>query len=250
MITKQQLREKGLYPGMRCISPYGSKFKMPKFKHLSTNLCGSTYSPKGGYVVYSESLANDRWATPNETLLAYVKRMANKKGVVPGTKVRTDLHGEFTVPPEHEWQQMSANALWGSANYGVFCAVKENSSGVWLFHHKLGWAKPVVSKKETKAPQHTPGPWRYSPGSNTIRSAKENYWIASIDSWDGQVNNQANAKLIAAAPELLEALRTMIHAYSGQLTNAGDYGKEIEAGCLAIARATSMSREAKKVCTQ
>lgn len=53
---------------------------------------------------------------------------------------------------------------------------------------------------------HTPGPWRYEPYTKTIRSQPSNYWLTTMDSWDGAVNNEANARLIAAAPEMLEAL--------------------------------------------
>lgn len=55
--------------------------------------------------------------------------------------------------------------------------------------------------------KHTKGPWRYEDGTKTIRSVPGNHWIASLDSWDGAIDNEANARLIAAAPEMLEALR-------------------------------------------
>lgn len=59
--------------------------------------------------------------------------------------------------------------------------------------------------------EHTPTPYKYELGSGTIRSCKENYWLATIDSWDGAINNQANATFIVKACnshyELLEALK-------------------------------------------
>jgi hypothetical protein len=62
--------------------------------------------------------------------------------------------------------------------------------------------------------EHTQGPWVYSEQTKTIRSKKENYWLATMDSWDGSVNNAANARLISAAPDLLaacdEMLRTLV----------------------------------------
>lgn len=61
-------------------------------------------------------------------------------------------------------------------------------------------------KKET----YTPGPWRYEESTKTIRSVPENYWLATMDSFDGAVNHQANAALIAAAPEMAEALRWLL----------------------------------------
>jgi len=54
---------------------------------------------------------------------------------------------------------------------------------------------------------HTPGPWKYEPGTKTIRSVPANYWLATLDSWDGMVDNEANARLIAAAPDLLATLK-------------------------------------------
>lgn len=64
-------------------------------------------------------------------------------------------------------------------------------------------------KKETK---HTPGPWSFidADGYNTIEGAGET--IACIPSADhfrahmGTPEGQANRRLIAAAPDLLEAL--------------------------------------------
>lgn len=48
----------------------------------------------------------------------------------------------------------------------------------------------------------TPGPWRYEASTKTIRSEPTNYWLASMNSWDGAVDHEANAALITAAPEL------------------------------------------------
>ena len=56
---------------------------------------------------------------------------------------------------------------------------------------------------------HTPGPWTYESSTRTIRSQPTNYWLATMDSWDGAVNNEANARLIAAAPDLLAALEAL-----------------------------------------
>lgn len=59
----------------------------------------------------------------------------------------------------------------------------------------------------TTKPAHTPGPWRYEASTKTIRSVPTNYWLATMDSWDGAVNHEANALLIASAPDLLEIAR-------------------------------------------
>ena len=66
---------------------------------------------------------------------------------------------------------------------------------------------------ETKVAQHTPGPWRVEPqwnGRMDIRGA-DNTICGGV--WRGAYGEpgsigQANAKLMAAAPELLEALET------------------------------------------
>jgi gamma-glutamyl:cysteine ligase YbdK (ATP-grasp superfamily) len=54
---------------------------------------------------------------------------------------------------------------------------------------------------------YTPGPWRFEAGTKTIRSVPANYWIATVDSWDGSVNNQADGVLMAAAPDMAAVLR-------------------------------------------
>ncbi len=76
--------------------------------------------------------------------------------------------------------------------------------------------------------KHTHGPWKYEEGTKTIRSQKENYWLATMDSWDGAVNNKANAaRIIAcvnaceginpeAVPNLLEACRLISRLADGQ----------------------------------
>jgi len=55
--------------------------------------------------------------------------------------------------------------------------------------------------------KHTPGPWKYEDSTQTIRGVPNNYWLATMNSWDGAVNHEANAQLIAAAPEQHEALK-------------------------------------------
>lgn len=55
---------------------------------------------------------------------------------------------------------------------------------------------------------HTAGPFRYEAATKTIRSVPANYWLASMDSWDGAVDHAANAILFAAAPTMLDALYT------------------------------------------
>lgn len=52
----------------------------------------------------------------------------------------------------------------------------------------------------------TATPWRHEAGSKTIRSVRENYWLATMDSWDGAVNNEANAGFIVKAVNAHEDL--------------------------------------------
>jgi len=68
---------------------------------------------------------------------------------------------------------------------------------------------------------HTKGPWAYSPNTKTIRS-HENYWIATMDSWDGAVNHEANAALIAESPNLLEQLKQTVASLEYWFPRYGD----------------------------
>lgn len=61
--------------------------------------------------------------------------------------------------------------------------------------------------------KHTPEPWKYEPETKTIRSSPQNYWLATMDSFDGAVNHDANAQLIAAAPQLLHWLTEIYTAW-------------------------------------
>ena len=98
--------------------------------------------------------------------------------------------------------------------------------------------------------KHTPGPWIYEASTRTIRAVPANYWLASMDSFDGAVNHEANARLIAAAPELLEALIDTLgmldHYQSGRADNwdgstKGQALSTIRDARAAIAKATGES---------
>jgi hypothetical protein len=74
--------------------------------------------------------------------------------------------------------------------------------------------------------KHTSKTWRYEEGTKTIRTVPENYWLATVDSWDGMVknNHKANGVLMASAPELLEEyqwLHERTVALSQALRNKG-----------------------------
>lgn len=67
----------------------------------------------------------------------------------------------------------------------------------------------------TNEAKHTPGPWLiFEPYMDCIRSADKTT-IATTDN----ANKEANARLIAAAPDLLEALEMLLEGYG---PNAGD----------------------------
>lgn len=72
---------------------------------------------------------------------------------------------------------------------------------------------------------HTPAPWRFEESTRTIRSVPANYWLATMNSWDGAVNHAANARLIAASPDMLYALtRVIAHI---DLTPAGRIARRL-----------------------
>lgn len=65
---------------------------------------------------------------------------------------------------------------------------------------------------------HTPGPWAYDPDSKEVFSTNELHgcgWIALVKGNDSQgcplpvAEHEANASLIAAAPELLAACKEL-----------------------------------------
>jgi len=75
-----------------------------------------------------------------------------------------------------------------------------------------------VPNVEKKAVKHTPGPWEavdLSEGERTKFSIIHNGPLTYVtDNGDGMENCEANAKLIAAAPELLEACVALIKGYT------------------------------------
>lgn len=67
---------------------------------------------------------------------------------------------------------------------------------------------------------HTPGPWKveYSEGDEWEVLAGANLPIAYISGWAGR-STEVNARLIAAAPDLLAALAGIIEIGKRDLTN-------------------------------
>jgi hypothetical protein len=56
---------------------------------------------------------------------------------------------------------------------------------------------------------HTPGPWTICQVGRIIEVCSGNLIVARIPV--GSMNSEANARLIPAAPELLEALKGLVH---------------------------------------
>ena len=91
--------------------------------------------------------------------------------------------------------------------------------------------------------QHTPGPWVFTPevnmaGMRYVRQAPEangSNEICRVEGWRDGIG-EANARLIAAAPELLEALQKLVRAIDRMPSNPAD-GLADEARA-AIAKAT------------
>ncbi len=75
-----------------------------------------------------------------------------------------------------------------------------------------------MSDLQAPQPAHTPGPWHFVNG-NQIRS--ERHQIARTWSMRGG-EGSANARLIAAAPELLQALAAMVTAFAWGDMNDGE----------------------------
>lgn len=72
--------------------------------------------------------------------------------------------------------------------------------------------------------------WRYEEPTKTIRSVPQNHWIATMDSWDGAEDHAANARIIAAAPQLVRALESLLD----MVTDNRTHGPEIDLACEAL----------------
>lgn len=83
------------------------------------------------------------------------------------------------------------------------------------------------------AVQHTPGPWRLTATSHGLRLAGEAPgkpgYFATLD--DSRPETRANARLIAAAPELLAACQELHRILHGGMTE--DYDEMTAALCRA-----------------
>ena len=82
--------------------------------------------------------------------------------------------------------------------------------------------------------KYTPGPWKVS--MNLIKSNYDT--VAQVFTHLVQGRNEANARLIAAAPELLKALMLAESVYRQNCVNEGEPSSVLDAMQAAIAKAT------------
>ena len=90
---------------------------------------------------------------------------------------------------------------------------------------------------------HTPGPWMYYTGTRSIwAEGQRAICIMTGARKTADMERDANAHLIAAAPELLDALRAAVDLYGkpgGPWNVPGSVGTWIEQARAAIAAATA-----------
>jgi hypothetical protein len=93
--------------------------------------------------------------------------------------------------------------------------------------------------------KHTPGPWQVH-GSHIYTADPERALLAQVFNSGSKASDyplQANARLIAAAPELLEALKDALF----HVANQGDIGVDQWLACERKARAAIAKAEGEKV---
>ena len=107
--------------------------------------------------------------------------------------------------------------------------------------------KEKPNRSHTMNTKHTPGPWFWDdkdalPWTDYDKTDHMPYLIDAngrivMSGEDIRINNAANASLINAAPDLLEALKAMVSAYAGQVQNDGSYAVIDVSARAAIAKA-------------
>jgi hypothetical protein len=88
--------------------------------------------------------------------------------------------------------------------------------------------------------KHTPGPWVAQPGDNFITDARE-IVIAQMHRHHPDEQVDANARLIAAAPELLAALVELLPHAARVIQGTTEGQPLLDAARAAIAKATGDS---------
>lgn len=95
-----------------------------------------------------------------------------------------------------------------------------------------------------QAAKHTPGPWRWNTSRTAIYSGHPDdrggfpisEQVIPFFRFDGDPRTESNARLIAAAPDLLAALQRIVAAYRESCGEV--FGEDIRAAESAIAKAT------------
>lgn len=117
---------------------------------------------------------------------------------------------------------------------------------VVLFVTRLGkfFYRIATIKRPPIMNKHTDGPWMFDPSSNNVWATAptgDNLHIATVRGWghfqrlgDGPETMQANGRLIAAAPQLLEALKVCRAKIAYMLAN-GEWYSPAEAVAIADA---------------
>ena len=106
---------------------------------------------------------------------------------------------------------------------------------------------PTAQVVAADAPKHTPGPWKIARGEGLLVWSARGLCIADCSNpvAFGPAEKEANARLIAAAPDLLERLHWAVTTADrlAEVTPAGFLRNGIKAGAdqcrAAIARAVS-----------
>ena len=105
------------------------------------------------------------------------------------------------------------------------------------------------------AHKHTPGPWEQAdafganPAGTAVKAASDNFLVASCTSYYGRDGAVANARLIAAAPELLEELNKLTSFVVTEVVDSCNGNKCREswcAGCFGEEVAEQTVREARE----
>lgn len=97
---------------------------------------------------------------------------------------------------------------------------------------------------------HTPGPWQVN-GSHIYTADPERAMLAQVFNPGSKASDfplSANARLMAAAPTLLEALQALMRVHDEPAGFAGYYGRQldlaIELQIIKVDKATALARAA------
>jgi len=87
------------------------------------------------------------------------------------------------------------------------------------------------------SPKHTPGPWHTGGQDDRIIYAADGFAVADATVFHGRPETH-NARLIAAAPELLDALKVLLSLHDSQVDTADAWNVSMEEARTAISKAT------------